>query len=138
MVGVRRVASRCGSAGYVPFSSVARRRGSVRKSYLFGGEEGSWMWQYLCGGGYRSMFRTVRSYLHHEQKHCAYGPFRLLSISLQKGMPSARLLRWGSPPTRIMTSKFIDTKGAARNLAADSSVQMENPYENVKDPKEIK
>ncbi|GJX98600.1 reverse transcriptase domain-containing protein [Tanacetum coccineum] len=43
----------------------------------------------------------------------------------------------GFPPPRILTSKLLDTKGA-ENLAADHLSRLENPYENVNDPKEIK
>ncbi|GJY57375.1 hypothetical protein Tco_0456490, partial [Tanacetum coccineum] len=47
----------------------------------------------------------------------------------------ARLLRW---VLRLQEFKFkvIDTKGA-ENLAADHLSRVENPYENVLDPKEI-
>nr|GEW18870.1 reverse transcriptase domain-containing protein [Tanacetum cinerariifolium] len=58
----------------------------------------------------------------------------LLSISSQKDA-KARLLRWV-----LLLQEFdfqvLDTKGA-ENLAADHLSRLENPYENVLDPKEI-
>ncbi|GJX84327.1 hypothetical protein Tco_0335101 [Tanacetum coccineum] len=45
-----------------------------------------------------------------------------------------RLLE-GSPPSRF-TIQVIDTKGA-ENIAADHLSRLENPYENVLDPKEV-
>nr|GEV29628.1 reverse transcriptase domain-containing protein [Tanacetum cinerariifolium] len=63
---------------------------------------------------------------HHEQKHCVYGSFR----------PSkARLLRWVLL-LQEFTYKVINTKGA-KNLAADHLSRLENPHQNVLDPKEI-
>ncbi|GJY23168.1 reverse transcriptase domain-containing protein [Tanacetum coccineum] len=52
-------------------------------------------------------------------------------------MPKARLLRWGFfLLLKEFDFKVIDTKGA-ENLAADHLSRLENPYENVNDPKEI-
>ncbi|GJV32516.1 reverse transcriptase domain-containing protein [Tanacetum coccineum] len=47
----------------------------------------------------------------------------------------ARLLRWVLL-LQEFTFKVIDTKGA-KNLAADHLSRLENPYENVLDPKEV-
>ncbi|GKG32680.1 hypothetical protein Tco_0430190, partial [Tanacetum coccineum] len=47
----------------------------------------------------------------------------------------ARLLRWVLL-LQELDFKVIDTKGA-ENLAADHLSRLENPYENVNDPKEI-
>ncbi|GJX16358.1 reverse transcriptase domain-containing protein [Tanacetum coccineum] len=47
----------------------------------------------------------------------------------------ARLLRWVLV-LQEFTFKVIDTKGA-ENLAADHLSRLENPYENVLDPKEV-
>nr|GFA51976.1 reverse transcriptase domain-containing protein [Tanacetum cinerariifolium] len=47
----------------------------------------------------------------------------------------ARLLRWVLP-LQEFDFKVLDTKGA-ENLAADHLSRLENPYENVLDPKEI-
>ncbi|GJW99842.1 hypothetical protein Tco_0183756 [Tanacetum coccineum] len=50
-------------------------------------------------------------------------------------MPRPRLLRWVLL-LQEFDFKVIDTKGA-ENLAADHLSRLENPYENVNDPKEI-
>ncbi|GKF80965.1 reverse transcriptase domain-containing protein, partial [Tanacetum coccineum] len=47
----------------------------------------------------------------------------------------ARLLRWVLL-LQEFDFKVIDTKGA-ENVAADHLSRLENPYENVNDPKEI-
>nr|GEU57159.1 reverse transcriptase domain-containing protein [Tanacetum cinerariifolium] len=71
---------------------------------------------------------------HHEQEHCVYGPFRL-QISLCQEDSKARLLHWALL-LQEFTFKVIDTKGA-ENLAADHLSRLENPHQNVLDPKEI-
>ncbi|GJS25503.1 reverse transcriptase domain-containing protein [Tanacetum coccineum] len=71
---------------------------------------------------------------HLEQKHSVYGSFRLKYLFAKKDS-KARLLRWV-----LLLQEFdfnvIDTKGA-ENLAADHLSRLENPYENVLDPKEV-
>nr|GEY04210.1 reverse transcriptase domain-containing protein [Tanacetum cinerariifolium] len=62
----------------------------------------------------------------HQEKH-----FRLINYANSK----ARLLRWVLL-LQEFTFKVIDTKGA-ENLAADHLSQLENPHQNVLDPKEI-
>ncbi|GJS72533.1 hypothetical protein Tco_0705374 [Tanacetum coccineum] len=52
-----------------------------------------------------------------------------------KGDSKARLLRWVLL-LQEFDFKVLDTKGA-ENLAADHLSRLENPYENVLDPKEI-
>ncbi|GKA05931.1 reverse transcriptase domain-containing protein [Tanacetum coccineum] len=71
---------------------------------------------------------------HLEQKHSVYGSLCLKYLFAKKDS-KARLLRW---VLLLQEFKFkvIDTKGA-ENLAADHLSQLENPYENVLDPKEI-
>nr|GEY14043.1 reverse transcriptase domain-containing protein [Tanacetum cinerariifolium] len=59
----------------------------------------------------------------------------LQSISLPKKDAEARLLRWVLL-LQEFDFKVLDTKGA-ENLAADHLSRLENPYENVLDPKEI-
>ncbi|GJY05332.1 hypothetical protein Tco_0371272 [Tanacetum coccineum] len=71
---------------------------------------------------------------HPEQKHSANGPFRPLSISLQKRMPRQDSPVGSLPPAEEFDIKVIDTKGA-ENLAADQLSRLENPYKNVNDPK---
>nr|GEW20664.1 reverse transcriptase domain-containing protein [Tanacetum cinerariifolium] len=71
---------------------------------------------------------------HHEQKHCVYGSLRT-QISLSKKDSKARLLRWVLL-FQEFTFKVIDTKGD-ENLAADHLSRLENPHQNVLDPKEI-
>ncbi|GJQ93070.1 reverse transcriptase domain-containing protein [Tanacetum coccineum] len=51
-------------------------------------------------------------------------------------IPKARLLLWVFSTFQEFKFKVIDTKGA-ENLAADHLSRLENPYENVLDPKEI-
>ncbi|GJU38843.1 reverse transcriptase domain-containing protein [Tanacetum coccineum] len=63
-------------------------------------------------------------------------PFELMCNASDFAIDSkARLLRW---VLLLLEFKFkvIDTKGA-KNLAADHLSRLENPYENVLDPKEI-
>nr|GFB76190.1 reverse transcriptase domain-containing protein [Tanacetum cinerariifolium] len=66
--------------------------------------------------------------------HCVYGPFRLKYIFAKKDS-KARLLRWVLL-LQEFTFKVIDTKGD-ENLAADHLSRLENPHQNVLDPKEI-
>ncbi|GJZ37950.1 reverse transcriptase domain-containing protein [Tanacetum coccineum] len=71
---------------------------------------------------------------HLEQKHCVYGHSALKYLFANKDS-KARLLRW---VLLLQEFKFkvIDIKGAG-NLAANHLSRLENPYENVLDPKEI-
>nr|GEW83392.1 reverse transcriptase domain-containing protein [Tanacetum cinerariifolium] len=82
----------------------------------------------------RVCIRKIPVLSDHEQMHSAYGSFRP-KVSLAKKDAKARLLRWV-----LLFQEFdfavIDTKGA-ENLAADHLSRLENPYENVLDPKEI-
>ncbi|GJX70814.1 reverse transcriptase domain-containing protein [Tanacetum coccineum] len=63
------------------------------------------------------------------------GSLRPKNISFDKKDSKARLLRWVLL-LQEFTFKVIDTKGA-ENLAADHLSRLENPYENVLDPKEV-
>nr|GFB61761.1 reverse transcriptase domain-containing protein [Tanacetum cinerariifolium] len=58
-----------------------------------------------------------------------------LKYLFSKRDAKARLLRW-VPLLQEFNFKVLDTKGA-ENLAADHMSQLENPYENVLDPKGI-
>ncbi|GJW48143.1 reverse transcriptase domain-containing protein [Tanacetum coccineum] len=73
-------------------------------------------------------------HINHEQKCCLHGLLRI-EIPLQQERRQTRLLRWV-----LLLQEFdfsvIDTKGA-ENYAADHLSRLENPYENVFDPKEI-
>nr|GEY88427.1 reverse transcriptase domain-containing protein [Tanacetum cinerariifolium] len=64
----------------------------------------------------------------------AYGSFRLKVSLCQKGC-QGEIALLGSAPLKF-DFDVIDTKGAG-NLAADHLSRLENPYENVLDPKEI-
>nr|GEZ19005.1 reverse transcriptase domain-containing protein [Tanacetum cinerariifolium] len=78
--------------------------------------------------------RKIPVLSYHEQMHSAYRSFHP-KVSLAKKDAKARLLRWV-----LLLQEFdfavIDTKGA-ENLAADHLSRLENPYENILDPKEI-
>nr|GEY28974.1 reverse transcriptase domain-containing protein [Tanacetum cinerariifolium] len=71
---------------------------------------------------------------HLEQKHCVYGSLRHQIIFAKKDS-KARLLRW-ILLLKEFKFKVIDTKGA-ENLTADHLSLLENPHQNVLDPKEI-
>nr|GEV34199.1 DNA-directed DNA polymerase [Tanacetum cinerariifolium] len=79
-------------------------------------------------------FEKFRSYLIMNKKHCVYGSFPLKYLFAKKDS-KARLLRWVLL-VQEFTFKVIDTKGA-ENLAADHLSQLENPHQNMLDPKEI-
>ncbi|GJQ89951.1 reverse transcriptase domain-containing protein [Tanacetum coccineum] len=64
-----------------------------------------------------------------------YTDHSALKYLFAKKDSKARLLRWVLL-LQEFTFKVIDTKGA-ENLAADHLSQLENPYENVLDPKEV-
>ncbi|GJW90480.1 reverse transcriptase domain-containing protein [Tanacetum coccineum] len=70
---------------------------------------------------------------HPDTRHSVYRIIRLNTLA--KIDSTARLARW---VLLLQEFKFkvIDTKGA-ENLAADHLSRLENPYENVLDPKEI-
>nr|GEZ34821.1 reverse transcriptase domain-containing protein [Tanacetum cinerariifolium] len=71
---------------------------------------------------------------HHEQKHC-YTDHSALKYLFAKIDSKAILLRWVLL-LQEFTFKVIDTKGA-ENLATDHLSRLENPHQNVLDPKEI-
>ncbi|GKD21518.1 reverse transcriptase domain-containing protein, partial [Tanacetum coccineum] len=79
-------------------------------------------------------FVKFRSYLI-LNKSIVYTDHSALKYLFAKKDSKARLLRW---VLLLQEFKFkvIDTKGA-ENLAADHLSRLENPYENVLDPKEI-
>ncbi|GJY12639.1 reverse transcriptase domain-containing protein [Tanacetum coccineum] len=79
-------------------------------------------------------FEKFRSYLI-LNKIIVYTDHSTLKYLFAKKDSKARLLRW---VLLLQEFKFkvIDTKGA-KNLVADHLSQLENPYENVLDPKEI-
>ncbi|GJW17990.1 reverse transcriptase domain-containing protein [Tanacetum coccineum] len=68
-------------------------------------------------------------------RSCLHGPFRF-KIPLQQERCQARLLRWVLLLQEI-DFKVNDTKGAENYAADHLSRLIENPYENVFDPKEI-
>ncbi|GJW65175.1 reverse transcriptase domain-containing protein [Tanacetum coccineum] len=68
-------------------------------------------------------------------KSIVYTDHSALKYLFAKKDSKARLLRWVLL-LQEFTFKVIDTKGA-RNLAADHLSRLENPYENVLDPKEV-
>ncbi|GJY58819.1 reverse transcriptase domain-containing protein [Tanacetum coccineum] len=80
-------------------------------------------------------FEKFRSYLI-LNKSVVYTDHSALKYLFAKKDSKARLLRWV-----LLLQEFdfnvIDTKGA-ENLAADHLSRLENPYENVLDPKEAK
>nr|GFB65317.1 reverse transcriptase domain-containing protein [Tanacetum cinerariifolium] len=78
--------------------------------------------------------RKISVLSHHEQKHSAYGSVCPQVSLCQKGS-NARLLRWVLL-LQEFDFKVLDTKGA-ENLTADHLSRLENPYENMLDPKEI-
>ncbi|GJV41526.1 reverse transcriptase domain-containing protein [Tanacetum coccineum] len=78
--------------------------------------------------------KGIGSFLGHRGRHCVYGSLRP-QISLCKKDSKARLL-WWVLLLQEFKFKVIDTKGA-KNLAADHLSRLENPYENMLDPKEI-
>ncbi|GKA85871.1 reverse transcriptase domain-containing protein [Tanacetum coccineum] len=75
--------------------------------------------------------KGVRSFL----GHAVYTDHSTLKYLFAKKDSKARLLRWV-----LLLQEFdfnvVDTKGA-ENLAADHLSRLENPYENVLDPKEV-
>nr|GEY62309.1 reverse transcriptase domain-containing protein [Tanacetum cinerariifolium] len=79
-------------------------------------------------------FKKFRSYLI-MNKSIVHTDHSALKYLFAKKDAKARLLRWV-----LLLQKFdfkvLDTKGA-ENLAADHLSRLENPYENVLDPKEI-
>ncbi|GJV59114.1 DNA-directed DNA polymerase [Tanacetum coccineum] len=79
-------------------------------------------------------FEKFRSYLI-MNKSVVYTDHSALKYLFNKKDAKARLLRWV-----LLLQEFdfsvIDTKGA-KNYAADHLSRLENPYENVFDPKEI-
>nr|GFA29198.1 reverse transcriptase domain-containing protein [Tanacetum cinerariifolium] len=79
-------------------------------------------------------FKKFRSYLI-MNKSIVYTDHSALKYLFAKKNAKARLLRW-ILLLQEFDFKVIDTKGA-ENYAADHLSHLENPYENVLDPKEI-
>ncbi|GJS70919.1 reverse transcriptase domain-containing protein [Tanacetum coccineum] len=79
-------------------------------------------------------FEKFRSYLI-MNKSIVHTDHSALKYLFAKKDAKARLLRM-VPSSKEFDFKVIDTKGA-ENLAADHLSRLENPYENVHDPKEI-
>nr|GFA23409.1 reverse transcriptase domain-containing protein [Tanacetum cinerariifolium] len=79
-------------------------------------------------------FEKFRSYLV-MNKSIVYTDHSSLKYLFAKKDSKARLLRWVLLLQKF-TFKVIDTKGA-ENLAADHLSRLENPHQNVLDPKEI-
>ncbi|GJY16620.1 reverse transcriptase domain-containing protein [Tanacetum coccineum] len=79
-------------------------------------------------------FEKFRSYLI-MNKSVVYTDHSALKYLFNKKDAKARLLRWVLL-LQEFNFKVIDTKGA-KNYAADHLSRLENPYENVFDPKEI-
>ncbi|GJR03071.1 reverse transcriptase domain-containing protein [Tanacetum coccineum] len=79
-------------------------------------------------------FEKFRSYLI-MNKSIVHTDHSALKYLFAKKDAKARLLRWVLL-LQEFDFKVIDTKGA-ENLAADHLSRLENPYENVNDPKEI-
>nr|GEV72823.1 reverse transcriptase domain-containing protein [Tanacetum cinerariifolium] len=79
-------------------------------------------------------FEKFRSYLI-MNKSIVYTDHSALKYLFSKKDSKARLLRWVLL-LQEFTFKVIDTKGA-ENLVVDHLSRLENPYQNVLDPKEI-
>nr|GEU54953.1 reverse transcriptase domain-containing protein [Tanacetum cinerariifolium] len=79
-------------------------------------------------------FEKFRSYLI-MNKSIVYTDHSALKYIFSKKDAKARLLRW-ILRLQEFNFKVVDTKGA-ENYAADHLSRLENPYENVFDPKEI-
>ncbi|GJW77326.1 reverse transcriptase domain-containing protein [Tanacetum coccineum] len=79
-------------------------------------------------------FKKFQSYLI-MNKSIVYTDHSALKYLFNKKYAKARLLRWVLL-LQEFDFKVIDTKGA-ENYAADHLSRLENPYENVLDPKEI-
>nr|GEU64744.1 reverse transcriptase domain-containing protein [Tanacetum cinerariifolium] len=80
-------------------------------------------------------FEKFRSYLI-MNKSIVYTNHSALKYLFAKKDAKARLLRWILLLLQEFDFKVVDTKGA-ENYAADHLSRLENPYENVFDPKEI-
>nr|GEU41732.1 DNA-directed DNA polymerase [Tanacetum cinerariifolium] len=79
-------------------------------------------------------FEKFRSYLI-LNKSIVYTDHSALKYLFGKKVSKDRLLRWVLP-LQEFTFKVVNTKGA-ENLAADHLSRLENPHQNVLDPKEI-
>nr|GEV25951.1 reverse transcriptase domain-containing protein [Tanacetum cinerariifolium] len=79
-------------------------------------------------------FEKFRSYLI-MNKRIMYTDHSALKYLFAKKDSKATLLRW-ILLLQVFTFKVIDTKGA-KNLAVDHLSRLENPHQNVLDPKEI-
>nr|GEX00129.1 reverse transcriptase domain-containing protein [Tanacetum cinerariifolium] len=82
----------------------------------------------------RSFLKTERDLIDVFEEHSVHGPFRP-SISVSKERFKGEIAPIGFTSPRFHF-KVIDTKGA-KNLAADHLSRLENPHQNVLDPKEI-
>nr|GEY75645.1 reverse transcriptase domain-containing protein [Tanacetum cinerariifolium] len=80
-------------------------------------------------------FKKFRSYLIMNKSIVVHTDHSALKYLFAKKDAKARLLRWVLL-LQEFDFKVLDTKGA-ENLAADHLSRLENPYENVLDPKEI-
>nr|GFC09570.1 reverse transcriptase domain-containing protein [Tanacetum cinerariifolium] len=79
-------------------------------------------------------FKKFRSYLI-MNKSIVYTDHSALKYLIAKKDAKARLIRW-ILLLQEFNFKVIDTRGA-ENYAADHLSRLENPYENIFDPKEI-
>nr|GFC64131.1 reverse transcriptase domain-containing protein [Tanacetum cinerariifolium] len=79
-------------------------------------------------------FKKFRSYLIMNNS-IVYTDHSALKYLFAKKYPKARLLRWVLL-LQVFTFKVIDTK-RTENLAVDHLSRLENPHQNVLDPKEI-
>ncbi|GKA17911.1 reverse transcriptase domain-containing protein [Tanacetum coccineum] len=82
----------------------------------------------------KTMNEAESHYTTTEKEIIVYTDHSALKYLFAKKDSKARLLRWVLL-LQEFTFKVIDTKGA-ENLAADHLSRLENPYENVLDPKE--
>ncbi|GJT37441.1 reverse transcriptase domain-containing protein [Tanacetum coccineum] len=83
----------------------------------------------------KTMNEAESHYTTTEKEIIVYTDHSALKYLFAKKDSKARLLRWVLL-LREFTFKVIDIKGA-ENLAADHLSRLENPYENVLDPKEL-
>nr|GEU91303.1 reverse transcriptase domain-containing protein [Tanacetum cinerariifolium] len=84
---------------------------------------------------FRNSFQSCLSHLEKMMKSIVYTDHPTLKYLFEKKDSKARLLRWVLL-LQEFTFKVVDTKGA-ENLAADHLSRLENPHQNVLDPKEI-
>nr|GFB30062.1 reverse transcriptase domain-containing protein [Tanacetum cinerariifolium] len=87
----------------------------------------------LCLNWQKSHFMVKEVLSNSEQDNCVNGPFRPL-ISVSKEIFKSEIVRLYMDHSAL--EYLIDTKGV-ENLAADHLSRLENPHQNVLDPKEI-